>query len=364
MVNPRRLTGAALCLLGYAALQYEWHLYAFDWWLDQTTSTTTTGADASAPIGLFYWISTREGLTSRFNQLELLYSQLSARNRTLVVVDNPSVHYKDLPTIRLCDIFVLPSPGISCTSISANVIVRRAQCLMQNRTEQNHLVQGFAVRRGYAGRVARVSDISWDSPRTTCGLLYGYNFPLHVAAAKPLRVTLVPRYWALLQTMLDHLGAGFQSHEYVAVHWRRGDQRQRCAVKSILERDETVNCGSAADLVATVEGILTDLERRDAANATTALPPRRRKVYIATNENDPETLAALSHRGYKLFRDAFVPGDAAFPRRTAWRPGGLSSLDVFVLELLVMAESGFFFGWGPTGVRGFVERIRRERLTG
>ena len=335
-------------------------MYALDWWLDKTTA----GAAASS-AGDFYWISTREGLTSRFNQLELLFAQLSARNRTLVVVDNPSVHYKDLATIRLCDIFLLPT-AIACSSISPNVVVRRAQCLMQNKTEQNHLVQGFAVRKGYAGRVARVAEISWDSPRTTCGLLYGYNFPpQHAAAtsATALRISLAPRYWSLLYTMLDHLGVGFQSREYVAVHWRRGDQRQRCAVGSLLERDETVNCGSAADLVATVERILDDLQRRDAVKATLTLPPpRRRKVYIATNENDPETLAALSHRGYKLFADAFNPGDGKYPRRTRWRPAGLSSLDVFALELLVMAESSEFCGWGPTGVRGFVERMRRERL--
>ena len=434
------ICAVALCLLCNIILS-EWHLYVHDY-LSATLSLPPQRAG-----GAFYWISTREGLTSRFNQMEIIHSQLQARNRSLVIIDNPSVHYKDLPAISLCDIFQLPA-SITCSALSPNVLVQKMQCYMTNVTEQKYQVQGFAVRRGHAARVegVRPDSIRWDGPDAIdCGLLYGYSFPLvplplpprhgesdaslTLTPARALKIAFTARYPGLLRTMLMRLGEGFSNREFIAVHWRRGDQRQKCTMtkeqsRPGLARDESVNCGTAKEFIDAVEAVV-EADRfkravesvRASAQAALALasntsiiaakaaansrsdpnpnpthilhaatlapshtpthtntaksnmdPTRRRKVYIATNERDPRILAALSAGGYKIFSDAFAPSGGllaalGFGRSSYKAPDKsvLSSLDVFVLELLLMAESGSFYGWGPTGVRGFVERMRAER---
>jgi len=73
--------------------------------------------------GTVTWITTREGLTSRWFQVEIMHSHAVANGKTLRVVDNNCGHYPDIDRLRMCDIFVLP-PTVTCTHIPPDLVVQ------------------------------------------------------------------------------------------------------------------------------------------------------------------------------------------------------------------------------------------------
>ena len=123
---------------------------------------------------------------------------------------------------------------------------------------------------------------------------------------------------------------------YTVVHWRRGDQlKTRCSYK----RDQSVNCGSAEELIRAVRKWTKD-----------------KIVYIATNEPpDSVEYKALQSSGYALFdsiKEAVVVANQGL---------GLSMVDTFALEWALMVDASTFIGFGLTEIKDVVEHERMLR---
>lgn len=304
---------------------------------------------------IFNWITTREGLTSRFMQMERIHSQVRAQNRTLRIIDNQSIHYKDLPKICMCDIFVLPST-IICSSVSPNVVVHKFNCVLDKLVpEQNHKVEGYRVRKQYSWLVKPSKKVIWNIGGTACGLLYGLNFPF-VHNSDALEIIFQLKYTQMFERVRDNLGYAFRQGDYVVAHWRRGDQIQKCRMreedeKAGLGRDTSVNCGSAQDLI---ESINMALNRSTTPSSLVSSKFNRgltTQVFVATNEHSAAILADLSRAGFKLLRDGVPARERA----------AMTSLDAFVVEMQLMIDAKRFLGWGSTGIGPFIKRARLAR---
>jgi hypothetical protein len=364
----RKLYLGALALLALLLDRLGLPLLLFDrctaWWLRVESHLLET------PGKVFTWVPTREGLTSRYMQMEHLHSQLRAHNKTLRIVNAVSSHYKELPPVRLCDIFELPST-IECESASANAVVNCLPCVLDAIVpSQRHHVESFNVRAQYAPLVPAKSIV--DLSKERCGLLFGHNFPMVRGAADEIPVVVKPRYKQLFERVLDNLGHAFRLGDYAVVHWRRGDQASKCSMQEkderpMLSRDTSVNCGTASDLVDAVHTALNS-----SWPVGEALRAVETAVYVSTNEADPAQLQRLRQAGFKLLGDAVI----VLPSRPSWsesastailrlvrkpRQQRLTSLEAFVVELQLMMGAKKFVGWGSTGVRPFVERERERR---
>lgn len=79
---------------------------------------------------------------------------------------------------------------------------------------------------------------------------------------------------------------------------------------------------------------------------------------IATNEKDPEMLKYLKSKNYRLFQDF----------QSELEKLQLTSLDTFVVELLLMCDADIFFSWGFSNIHYFLYKCRyidksRQRIT-
>jgi len=291
----------------------------------------------------FTWIPTREGLTSRFLQMELIHSQLRAHGRALRVVDNPSSHYKDTTALRLCDIFLLPA-SIICSSVSPNVVVHKTNCFIDDiKPEQAHRVKGYCVREAYTELVPRIQAVDWAT--LSCGLLFGFNFQI-LHETDRMDVIFLPRLVALFEKVRDNLGYSFKAGNYLVAHWRRGDQVGRCKIQESKGnlQDTSVNCGTAQDLIDSIRAFLS-------VEQPGVLPLQ---VYVATNEKSTTQINLIRNSGFKVLADGLSFHDI----------DSLTSVEVFAIELQLMANARKFVGWGITGVQSFVKRIRGQKLNG
>jgi hypothetical protein len=122
------------------------------------------------------------------------------------------------------------------------------------------------------------------------------------------------------------------------VHWRRGDQLQtRCA----NHKDQSVNCGTAQDLVHWVLAAL-----RNSTNASISGDVSR--VYVATNEpQHSDQIMQLHSQGFLTFSSV---KDELFQ--------DLDDLSVLAIEASLMLEAQTFFAWGVSEVDDVMEHER------
>lgn len=115
---------------------------------------------------------------------------------------------------------------------------------------------------------------------------------------------------------------------YTVVHWRRGDQLvTRCA----KHKDLSVNCASPRDFV--------DHVRSQTSDAI---------VYVATNEQNEDTLQYLHGRGLLTFSSVLPAHNESLPV-------------VFAIEVWLMQFADRFQGWGVSEVNDVIESDRRQR---
>jgi len=350
--------------------------------------TSSSNRKNEAGTNAVTWISTREGLTSKFYQMERLHSQAVSNGKSLRVVDNVSVHYKDMPHgISMCDVFVLPST-ISCLALSPNIVVRTQTCRMHtapaNEAKMWVQMRGFGMREANSAFVDRRTPFDFgnnvEKDDHNCLIAFGFYYPL-VDTSHVLPIVFQKRYVDMKGEVKRRLGLHQDDNNYVLAHWRRGDQKSKCAMTNkeqgpLLARDESVNCLSADEFI---EAVFASVAFTTTTTTTSvplpssaapldvlneiedALPPER-VVYVATNEKDPKALAALTRAGFLLYRDVAAPSPSktsfSYNDRHALLPS--SSLDVFVVELQMMIEAKYFIGWGSTGIHEFVDRARRD----
>ena len=299
------------------------------------------------PPALVY-LPTREGLTSRYRQLERMHSNARSHHRNLTVIDNHSVHYKDMGRISLCSIFVLPS-SVHCSSAGVENVVNILKCTLPpvpeqlNRHEQQWLFKPSNFGLQTFDSVNKADTFSWNS--TLCTLAYGFYFNISDKAhIVPIRFQEV--YVSLFHAALRSLeqsfatSVGLQRAVLVVVHWRRGDQKDRCR----RFEDVSVNCGTAANFIQKVRNVTAEYANTHGRH--------KLLVYVATNEKDASVLAQLQSVGFKLFKDTQRGARDRLP---------LTSLEAFLVELQLMIHADLFLGWGTTGVSQFVVRARREK---
>ena len=328
-------------------------------------------ANFSSSANVVTWISTREGLTSKFYQMERLHSQALAHDKTLRVVDNVSVHYKDKPQgISMCEVFVLPST-ISCLALSPNIVVRTQTCRLHdapaNEAKMWVQMRGFGMREANSAFVDRrvpfdfSNNVEKDDHK--CIIAFGFYYPLLDQQRHVLPIVFQQKYVDMKEEVKRRLGLQQHDTNYVLAHWRRGDQKSKCAMKSeeqgpLLARDESVNCLSADEFVEAVFASVAfttttitttfpaDVQNREEDEGDVL---QERVVYVATNEKDPHELAALSRAGFLLYRDVSASSSSAYSKTSLLHnddqhaaPLPSSSLDVFVVELQMMIEAKWF----------------------
>lgn len=291
------------------------------------------------------WIPTREGLTSRFFQLERIHSMAKSYGRSLRIVDTISVHYKDLQLFSICDVFNLPET-ITCVHANSDTVVRKLKNCTKppvpqefNSSAQPFNAKGFGISK-YNERYISSEQFSWQS--SLCTMAFGFFFPIMDSDLIPIKFTDKAKQLATKAK----IGLGIYptkatgSGEFVVAHWRRGDQMNKCKMSkedenAFLVKDTSVNCASPLEFI---DAVHAELRKR-------GILPHETTIFVSTNEMNKNYLQHLSAAGFKLLSDTHLEYH-------------LSSLDLFTIELQLMIDATHFLGWGSTGIHDFVERAR------
>ena len=271
------------------------------------SSTATTGGDGVRGGGdrEFIWFSNKAGIFSQYVQLKIMHYLMEKSKRVLTIAPSYSPHYGDLPII-LCDIFVLPG-YIRCPVVVT--LPEDLQCI--THTISLDQIASDKNKLCYQGPLPRLGA---KTPREA--IIRGVDIPL------PLRFQA--NYTRLADAF--KLAIGLASDRYTVVHWRRGDQLStRCQQR----KDQSINCGSAEELVSKV---------RDRTNDSF--------VYVATNEvAGSSELEVLREAGFRLFSDAKMD---------------VGVIEAFLIEVSLMRDAHTFLGWGVSEVNDVVEFERRN----
>lgn len=313
------------------------------------------------------YIPTREGLASRFGQLEVMHSNALSVKRNLIVLDNYSVHYKDLGKISLCDIILLPST-IKCSSASIEKVIQSFHCTMppvpleKHKQDLKWLFKPSNFGLKTLKDVNKLETFTWN--KTLCTLAFGYFFSVRDSSHR-IPIQFTPRYVNLFRTAFDNLQRSsnsplsnmhpaLQRPIVIAVHWRRGDQNDRCQ----RGEDTSVNCRPVEAFINQVRTqaslyLSSPQYLSLASSQSRPLLTSSPLIYVATNERDAAVLRNLEAAGFKLLKHTRSRDEVG---------GRMDSLSSFVVELQIMIEADHFIRWGVSGVGDFVERARKERL--
>lgn len=259
------------------------------------------------------WVNDEDGLFSQYLQLKLKFQVAEKFGRVLVIPPIISHHFNYTPII-ICDIFQLP-PAIKCLS--------------------NPQLQGYSTKQC----MSKLEDLALLSPRHLC---YNGQLPLFGTEGRKdaVLLSLVTPVFPMkfndaFLPLISHAKAELRINDsehtrYTAVHWRRGDQ---LTTRCIANRDKSVNCGSAADLVALVR-----------AQSSHEI------VYVATNEaKGSPALEEVRLSGFRSLEDTKLNN---FNRK-------LSVIEEFVVEIALMIDATTFLGFGLSEVNDVVDYQRR-----
>jgi len=120
-----------------------------------------------------------------------------------------------------------------------------------------------------------------------------------------------------------------KSNDFTTVHWRRGDQlTERCGTL-----DNSVNCKTSKELIENIQKWSTG-----------------KAVYVATNERNVSELNRLTAAGYHTWHNLKINMT-------------LNSVQVFVVELMLMRNSNTFLHWGHSTVSKFINQMRRRKYS-
>ena len=123
---------------------------------------------------------------------------------------------------------------------------------------------------------------------------------------------------------------------YLAVHWRRGDQLKfRCG-----KLDKSVNCGHVDEFLTSLKSTREKFIPNDKMPITT---------YVATNEIQTENINKIEKENMLLFSHI----------RPELEKLQLTTLDIFVVELMIMCYADYFMSWGVSSVSTFICKCRK-----
>lgn len=347
------------------------------WWWDSSSRGVAVVEGVRSKLyspaqRLLIWKSNNAGLFSHYFQAKYMHHVAATYNRTLVLLPfRDSAHTTgELELLLLCNVFDM-GPNMTCLR---RVPVKKGDCFedhggFERENDELHVC--------FRGLVFPTTTPSFQERRM-------------VLDAEP-RVAFRNRYVLLFKQAEDVLmrrfmerqastGAGLTnsnsgpaaaaqaagSDEYMVVHWRRGDQlRTRCAADWGGLRDESMNCRSVDELMAT---ILTTAAR---------VYPGIRKltdanIAIATNELNQTVLSTLRANGLVLVSDviqqafnasASPSASGVIPSQTVRLESTpkLHALEEFALEAQFMLGAASLITYGISTVNDVLEHARMQQ---
>lgn len=367
------------------------------------------------------YISTREGLTSRIRQLEIIYSNAQLFNRNITLVNMPSVHYKQVGPINLCKLFVLPST-IECVSVEPEEVTHSFNCTLPYSPENKdsrwlYKPHNFGLRT--FDHLLPGSAFSWNL--TSCALIWGFYYDLKPQYSFS-NIRFQSKYVQLFQSGLRHMrmnsyhhsasvrralrsagakvagksgnstgsinsagistsrvknatknelpfpksitdpvsGAGTAdsfARPLWAFHWRRGDQADRCR----RSEDNSVNCLPAAALV---NLILETVRNHTTASSNQTMVNPLPVISAHSSLSNVLVYVATNENDPEALRTLRSAGFKTYDDLGLSRRSQLNALERFVVEVQIMVHAERFFGWGTSGVHAFVDRLRNQRISG
>lgn len=241
---------------------------------------TSASKNSSIYTRELLWQPNSDGLFSQFIQLKIMY--LVAKrldDRYLIVNPSTSIHFQTT-VLNMCKIFELDR-RVSCPDRS---VFETSHCI-----KQQELKWKLSKKRSKKTTMHIAKQICY---KDLMPLLDGETHRDAVLQAVNYRepqLKISRQYIPLIKSFKGNIGVlsrvDFNQFNYSVVHWRRGDQLiSRCQ----QEKDTSVNCKSAEELVALVRQHTSD-----------------ELVYVATNEpSSSAELVVLKNAGFKLFSDA------------------------------------------------------------
>ena len=269
----------------------------------------------------FYIIDYAEGICSILLRISFAYRHLSP-DRSLILSKLASHnHYPDLDEFSLCD-YLQFIPRITCN---------REQSLED---------------------LKRIST-SLGCKHSSFKDLHDYGFQLNISDLSCLQGALpledfIHFQWNYHQNVWDSFEdlsrvLHFNSPS-VAFHWRRGDQLDTRCRNGI---DISVNCLPVEYFLAKVNATLAALESEGTSIASV-------KVFISTNEKDPGILQSFEDLGY--YHSAQIKDLLQKRNKTS------DSLELFLLDTMIMCSATWVNYFGKSNVDLFVERCKHMRL--
>lgn len=135
-----------------------------------------------------------------------------------------------------------------------------------------------------------------------------------------------------------------------------GDTLEKRCDHASIGSDPSINCHSVTEFIAFVKDEQSKrLNRNDYIH------------YIATNEHDPDADKRLQEAGFKTMSAlrplAFNGSKEVAPSMKLYPTGKLpfNSLTAFVIELMLMCDADYFFGWGVTSTHTYVQNCRAAK---
>ena len=308
------------------------------------------------------WFGTQEGMSMQVINLNYIYNVALTNGFNLRVMSFHNMyHYPEFPAVlggvSICNYFIFPD-NIDCLQI-------------QNRSQYMNTIEGnncVFITRDNTHNATNAQEEWYYSPRS-----YNLNkLPAIKQTVEEIDFELVncivgsPSHFVPNPTdinsnnqLLDYIPLKFlsfhmnllqialvnlelENYEYVGVHWRREDQlRSRCKPTNgrLQATDNSVNCASAKVFLNRLH------EDIKASNG------RSNTVYIATNENKPKVLNQLRAFNKNMTIKTF--SDIGFSSSTV-----LTSVDRFIIEVLILTYSKQFLYYGTSSVQVLVNRAR------
>lgn len=337
----------------------------------------------------YYFAPSTEGFGSRYLQFKAIYYEVVIRNsRPLVVMANKNgLHHGDLKEkeTSLCDIIAFPST-VSCLYNQTLNIIREKSCEIPTCVSDDwycspskfittrmimdlsktfspeisisleelnkKLIDDYKPeydkqfeQLAYSDESFRYAGVNMvdrvDFSTSGCAMLYMYHkvYPLHEDEVKYYQSTHFTTFSAvadskfkkIMLSLQQNTGMSWYDDIYLA-HYRRGDKVHECNSPQFATR---WNCKD----ISTFIKHLQELTGPD------------KKLYIATNEDDPEKL--------KILHNSTITG--AFYNMNEEKLK-INSFDLmtFELQLMIHAKRAFFID-GASAMQYFVNEGRLDR---
>jgi hypothetical protein len=273
---------------------------------------------------IIHYVTNNEGIVAHLRKVYDVWLKAAAVNASIYITGFHSGHYPDVEVVNLCDVFLF-TDSITCIVETKDSIYDKHTCV--------------SVDAKWEPDDKRIKHVSAETDFTKIDCLTGGyyiksdwqdKYQKIVGKNYMHRPYFTHKYLKLFNKAKQ--GLGLDDQNYWVVHWRRADVlRNRCK-----DRHRSFNCENETQLVSRVKQHLH-----------TYSDDSKLKVYLATNEQNPNILRNLTKQGFILFSHVIE----VFNRSTD--PVHLNKLDMFALELMFMCHANYLMTWGRSSISAF-----------